>query len=81
MKICCYPSISDKGIFVVELSYLLKMIDSNMFDTVYHEHLCYFTLKSITYLLERFNLYPFEIKYSPISGGSFVIYFSKKKKV
>jgi hypothetical protein len=50
------------------------------YDSVYHEHLCYFTIKSITYLLNKFNLYPYDIMRSPISGGSFVIYFSKKKK-
>jgi hypothetical protein len=31
-------------------------------------------------LLNRYNLYPYDLKKSPISGGSFVIYFSKKKK-
>ena len=51
------------------------------YDSIYHEHLCFFTLKSVSFLLKKFNLYPFEIKKSPISGGSFVIYFSKIQKI
>ena len=35
---------------------------------------------SLTYLLNSFNLYPFDLDISPISGGSFVIYFSKERK-
>lgn len=60
----------DAGIIQKELHY----------DSIYHEHLCYFSIKSITYLLELFGLYPFNIERSPISGGSWVIYFSKLKQ-
>ena len=60
----------DGGIILRELHY----------DSIYHEHLCYFTIKSMTKLLNKYHLYPFYIDHSPISGGSHVIYFSKKQR-
>lgn len=71
----------EDGIGVFEIHDANIIFNELHYDSVYHEHLCFFTLKSITYLLNKFNLYPIEIKKSPISGGSFVIYFSKKKNV
>ena len=73
--------LSDDGFGIFEIHDANIIFNELHYDSVYHEHLCFFTLKSITYLLNKFNLYPFEIKESPISGGSFVIYFSKKKKI
>lgn len=72
--------LDENGVGVFEIHDANIIFNELHYDSVYHEHLCYFTLKSITYLLNKFNLYPFDIKRSPISGGSFVIYFSKKKK-
>ena len=72
--------LDDNGIGIFEIHDANIIFNELHYDSVYHEHLCYFTLKSITYLLNKFNLFPFEIKRSPISGGAFVIYFSKKKK-
>jgi hypothetical protein len=73
--------LSDDGVGVFEIHDANIIFRELHYDSIYHEHLCFFTLKSISYLLNKFNLHPFEIKKSPISGGSFVIYFSKKKNV
>lgn len=73
--------LSDDGIGIFEIHDANIIFKELHYDSVYHEHLCFFTLKSITYLLNKFGLYPFQIKKSPISGGSFVIYFSKKKNI
>ena len=72
--------LSNDGVGVFEIHDANLIYDELHYDSVYHEHLCYFTLKSITYLLNKFNLNIFDIKKSPISGGSFVIFFSKDKK-
>ena len=50
------------------------------YDSIYHEHLFYFSLKTISFLLEKYGLFIFDIMPSPISGGSWVIYFSRNKK-
>jgi hypothetical protein len=69
------------GVGIFEIHDANIIFNELHYDSIYHEHLCFFTLKSISFLLNKFNLHTFEIKKSPISGGSFVIYFSKKKKV
>ena len=69
--------LSNDGVGIFEIHDANIIFNELHYDSIYHEHLCFFTLKSISFLLNKFNLYPFEIKKSPISGGSFVIYFSK----
>ena len=59
----------DAGIIMKELHY----------DSIYHEHLCYFSIASLSGLLERHGLYPFHLDRSPISGGSRVLYLRKYK--
>ena len=50
------------------------------YDSIYHEHLYFHSLHSIGRLLSRLGLTPFDVTMSPISGGSFVVYFSKIKR-
>jgi len=50
------------------------------YDSIYHEHLCYFTAHSMEYLLKQHGLYPYAFDQSPISGGSLVVYFSKQQR-
>jgi|TARA_B100001971_G_scaffold214974_1_gene255973 hypothetical protein len=65
------------GVGVIEFHDAGKILEELHYDSIYHEHLCYFSIQSMTYLLNRFSLNPFHIENSPISGGSWVIYFSK----
>lgn len=58
-----------------------KIIQQELhYDSIYHEHYFYFTIQTLSYLLKKFNLYIFDIKKSPISGGSLLIFFSRTKK-
>ena len=50
------------------------------YDSIYHEHIFYYSVKSLTNLLNKFSLYPFDLDLSPISGGSYVLYFSNVKR-
>lgn len=50
------------------------------YDSIYHEHLYFHSLYSIGRLLSCADLIPFDVTMSPISGGSFVVYFSKSKR-
>jgi hypothetical protein len=70
----------DDGVGIIEFHYAGQILQELHYDSIYHEHLCYFSVKSITYLLELFGLFPFHIDTSPISGGSYVIYFSKRER-
>ena len=58
------------GVFVVQAIYLGGMVENTAFDQVYHEHLCYYTLRSLSALLERQGLEVFEAHLVPIHGGS-----------
>jgi len=68
------------GVGIIEFHDAGKILEELHYDSIYHEHLCYFSIRTMTYLLNRFGLNPFHIEISPISGGSWVIYFSKNKK-
>lgn len=73
--------LSDGGLLVIEFHYAKKIYEELHYDSIYHEHLCYFTLKSIEKLLSKYKLFIEDIKISPISGGSLVIYARKGKRL
>ncbi|NTV28861.1 MAG: class I SAM-dependent methyltransferase [Candidatus Omnitrophica bacterium] len=73
-------ALSQDGTGVIEFHSGQTIADELHYDSIYHEHLCYFTLYSLEHLLKRYGLYPFAVDKSPISGGSIVIYFSKSKR-
>lgn len=70
--------IGDDGVFVVQAIYLGGMIDNTAFDQIYHEHLCYYTLRSIGRLFERHGLEVFEASLVPIHGGSLEVHVARK---
>lgn len=58
------------GRAVIEVPYLRDMIEHVEFDTVYHEHLCYFSLTAIDRLVQRHGLMVVDVERLPIHGGS-----------
>jgi 2-polyprenyl-3-methyl-5-hydroxy-6-metoxy-1,4-benzoquinol methylase len=62
--------LAEDGVFVVQAIYLGGMIENTAFDQVYHEHLCYYTLRSLSALLERHGLEVFEASLVAIHGGT-----------
>lgn len=68
-----------KGVFVVEVPYLMQMLVKRTFDTIYHEHLSYFTLRSLNRLFNASGMTIFKAEQSTIHGGSIRIYASKHK--
>ena len=73
--------LKEDGVGIIEFHDAGKILKELQYDSIYHEHLCLFSIQSMTYLLDRFTLNPFHIEKSPISGGSWVIYFSKQKRL
>jgi len=72
--------LSESGLGIIEFHDAGLILDELHYDSIYHEHLFLFSLKTISQLLEKYNLHVFDIMPSPISGGSWVIYFSKERK-
>jgi SAM-dependent methyltransferase len=66
--------LKEDGVFVVQFIYMKLMQDNIAFDQIYHEHLLYYTLKTINTLLVRHNLELFDAYISPIHGGSVIAY-------
>lgn len=69
-----------EGIVVIEFHYAKTIANQLHYDSIYHEHLFYFSIKSIAALFAQYGLFPFDVFSSPISGGSLVLFFSKQKK-
>ena len=53
--------LADDGVYIIEFPYLLDMIDSCYFDTIYHEHLSYFALTPLVRLFEESGLRAFRV--------------------
>lgn len=71
--------LSNEGVLAIEVHYAKKILEELHYDSIYHEHLCYFTFKSIEKLLNDFNLFVFDMGVSLISGGSLIVYAKKGK--
>ena len=66
------------GVFITESHYLVPLIKELQYDTIYHEHLRYYSLTSLKYLFEKYNLSIFHAKKIPTHGGSIRVYAAKK---
>ncbi len=62
------------GVAVVECPYLHDMIENVEFDTIYHEHLCYFSLTALDRLFRRHGLTIIDVEKLAIHGGSLRIF-------
>lgn len=69
-----------EGVFVVQFLYMKNIIENGAFDQIYHEHLLYYNLMTIEYLLQRHGLSMFDAYWSPIHGGSIVGFICHKDK-
>ena len=58
------------GVVVIEAPYLKDLIDHCEFDTIYHEHLCYFSLTALDHLFRRHQLFINDVERIAIHGGS-----------
>ncbi len=70
--------LDDDGIFISESHYLLPLIETLQYDTIYHEHLRYYSLLSLKYLLELHGLEIIHAKPIPTHGGSIRVYTALK---
>jgi len=69
--------LTDDGVFINESHYLASLVETLQYDTIYHEHLRYYSMASLKFLLEKNNLTPFFAKKIPTHGGSIRVYAAK----
>ncbi|MBI1884566.1 MAG: class I SAM-dependent methyltransferase [Chlamydiae bacterium] len=63
-----------EGVFICEFPYLPDLISKNEFDTIYHEHLSYFSIQPLITLFKKHNLHIINIKKTSVHGGSIRIH-------
>jgi len=73
-------TLKSDGIFITESHYLLPLIKNVQYDTIYHEHLRYYSVQSLKYLFEKHKLEIIDVKEIPTHGGSIRVYASRKGK-
>ncbi len=73
-------ALDDNGIFIAQLMCLKSMIEKNDIGNICHEHIEFYTLKSLKYLFESNGLEIFKIEENEINGGSYRIFCRKFKK-
>jgi len=71
-------TLDDNGIWIIQMNYLTTMLENNAFDNIVHEHLEYYSLKSLENLLERYDLVVFDAELNNINGGSIRTYIKHK---
>jgi dTDP-4-dehydrorhamnose 3,5-epimerase-like enzyme/SAM-dependent methyltransferase len=67
-------SLDRGGVFAIEVPYLVDLVGSNQFDTIYHEHLSYFSVGTFMRLFDRHGLRVVDVERFPVHGGSIVVF-------
>jgi hypothetical protein len=70
--------IGPDGVFISESHYLIGLLDTLQYDTVYHEHLRYYSLASLAHLLKMHGLEVFHARPIPSHGGSIRVYAARQ---
>jgi SAM-dependent methyltransferase len=63
-----------EGVATGEIQYLVRLMESNQFDTIYHEHFCYHTFSTLEKIFAAHGLTLFDVEELPTHGGSLRIY-------
>lgn len=65
------------GVITMEFPHLLRMIEENQFDTIYHEHFSYFSFQTVGKVFAHHGLSMFDVEELPTHGGSIRVYAQK----
>lgn len=73
--------LEETGVAVIEVPYVRDLVDHCEFDTVYHEHLCYFSVTSLAALFAAHGLSLNRVEHYPIHGGSLRLFVEPRRRV
>jgi SAM-dependent methyltransferase len=73
--------LKDTGVAVIEAPYVVDLVDRCEFDTIYHQHLCYFSVTALDKLFRRHSLFLNHIQRIPIHGGSLRLFIEPREAV
>jgi len=72
--------LKEDGVFVVEVPYVLDLIEHCEFDTIYHQHLCYFSVTALDRLFRDHGLFLNDLQHTAIHGGSLRLFVEKHNR-
>lgn len=70
----CKALLAEGGLVVIEVPYLRELLERLEYDTIYHEHLCYFSVTTLLRLCDAVGLSIIRLDHVPIHGGSLRMY-------
>lgn len=70
--------LKEGGVAVIEVPYVRHLIDRCEFDTIYHEHLCYFSLTALERIFQRQGLMVQDVEHIPLHGGSLRVFVCRR---
>lgn len=73
--------LKESGVAVIEVPYIVDLIRNREFDTIYHQHLCYFSLTALDKLFRRHSLFLNDVKHFDVHGGSLRVYVEPRENV
>ena len=73
--------LKDSGVAVIEVPYAMDLIEKVEFDTIYHQHLCYFSVTALDRLFRRHQLFLNDLKKLDIHGGSLRLFVESREAV
>jgi SAM-dependent methyltransferase len=73
--------LKETGVAVIEAPYLVDLVDHCEFDTIYHQHLCYFSITALDKLFRRHGLYLNDVRRTSVHGGSLRLFVEPKEAV
>ena len=68
-----------EGVLTLEFPHLLRLMERNEFDTIYHEHFSYFSMLTTVRILEAHGLKVFDVEELTTHGGSLRVYACRAK--
>jgi len=73
--------LKERGVAVIEVPYVIDLVEKCEFDTIYHQHLCYFSVSALDGLFRRHSLFLNDVRHIPIHGGSLRLYVGHREDV
>jgi SAM-dependent methyltransferase len=73
--------LKETGVAVIEAPYVVDLVDHCEFDTIYHQHLCYFSVTSLDILFRKHGLYLNDVKRTSVHGGSLRLFVEPRENV
>lgn len=74
-------ALKDKGVITMEFPHLMRLVEENQFDTIYHEHFSYLSFQTVSRIFESQGLEMFDVEELKTHGGSLRIFAKHKEDI